>query len=40
MPNTSELLRKSAEQGHTFQVLAKPIHPTELLREVADSIFW
>lgn len=39
MPDTASLLTKSAAQGHTFQVLAKPIHPSELLREVVDSIF-
>jgi DNA-binding response OmpR family regulator len=38
MPDTEHLLSKSAEQGHTFQVLAKPIHPSELLCEVVDSL--
>jgi DNA-binding NtrC family response regulator len=39
MPDTANMLSKSATQGHTFQVLAKPIHPSELIREVVDSIF-
>jgi CheY-like chemotaxis protein len=39
MPDTADLLSDSAAQGHTFQVLAKPVHPTELLREVVDTIF-
>jgi len=39
VPDTADLLSKSAAQGHTFQVLAKPIHPTELINEVVDSIF-
>lgn len=38
MPDTAALLTESAEQGHTFHILAKPIHPSELLREVADSL--
>lgn len=29
--DTEELLQMAAHQGHTFDLFAKPIHPTELL---------
>jgi len=31
---TSDLLRTTREQGHDFQLLSKPVHPTDLLREI------
>jgi FixJ family two-component response regulator len=38
--DTEDLLRAAREQGHDFRLLAKPIHPRDLLLEigkVADS---
>jgi len=31
---TAELLREAQEQGHNFNVLAKPIHPNDLLQGI------
>jgi CheY-like chemotaxis protein len=31
---TSDLVKNAALKGHYFQVMAKPVHPTELLREL------
>ena len=31
---TSNLVRQAALKGHYFDVMAKPVHPTELLREL------
>jgi DNA-binding NtrC family response regulator len=33
-PETAELLVTAKSQGHEFQVLAKPIHPTDLLAAI------
>jgi len=33
-PDTTDLLTASRANGHTFDVLPKPIHPTHLLREI------
>jgi CheY-like chemotaxis protein len=35
MATTSNLLEKARSQGHDFEVLAKPIHPAELLLRLA-----
>lgn len=32
--NTAELLAVAAEKGHVFDILAKPLHPTVLLRQM------
>jgi CheY-like chemotaxis protein len=32
---TSDLLREAREQGHAFELLMKPIHPTALLKRIA-----
>jgi DNA-binding NtrC family response regulator len=34
-PATADLLDEAKSQGHEFQVLAKPMHPTELLTAIA-----
>jgi DNA-binding response OmpR family regulator len=34
---TGELLAASRKQGHDFQVLAKPVHPRDLLARVKDA---
>jgi CheY-like chemotaxis protein len=34
-PNTADLLGVAKSQGHNFQVLAKPTHPTDLLNAIA-----
>jgi DNA-binding NtrC family response regulator len=31
---TAHLLDRAAEQGHDFTLLAKPVHPFDLLREI------
>jgi CheY-like chemotaxis protein len=31
---TSDLVKNAALKGHYFDVMAKPVHPTELLREL------
>jgi DNA-binding response OmpR family regulator len=33
---TSDLLEAARGQGHEFKVLAKPIHPTDLLARIKD----
>ena len=33
-PDTTDLLTSSRANGHAFDVLPKPIHPTHLLREI------
>jgi DNA-binding response OmpR family regulator len=32
--STQELLEAAAKKGHSFEILAKPIHPVELLQKV------
>jgi DNA-binding response OmpR family regulator len=34
---TEDLLAAAREKGHDFQVLAKPIHPTDLLARIKDA---
>jgi CheY-like chemotaxis protein len=34
---TGDLLETAREQGHAFEVLAKPIHPTDLLARIKDA---
>jgi CheY-like chemotaxis protein len=33
---TADLLEAARKQGHDFEVLAKPIHPTDLLARIKD----
>jgi CheY-like chemotaxis protein len=33
---TAELLNRAAAEGHTFELLAKPIHPEELLKKIRE----
>jgi CheY-like chemotaxis protein len=33
---TAELLRQAAAAGHRFELLAKPIHPEELVRKIKE----
>jgi DNA-binding response OmpR family regulator len=35
---TLDLLGAAREQGHDFSLLAKPVHPIELLRRIKDLI--
>jgi len=37
-PGSTDLLTASRANGHTFEVLAKPIHPTALLREIQATL--
>jgi CheY-like chemotaxis protein len=37
-PDITELLKTSRAGGHTFEVLPKPIHPTDLLRGILSSL--
>jgi DNA-binding response OmpR family regulator len=34
---TSDLLENARKNGHHFEVLAKPIHPDELLARIRDA---
>ena len=36
--STSDLLAKASEQGHCFDILAKPVHPLELLGKIAELL--
>jgi CheY-like chemotaxis protein len=36
---TEDLLETARRQGHHFEVLAKPIHPNDLLSEIKDVDF-
>lgn len=33
--STADLLQRAREAGHQFQALTKPVHPTDMLRQVA-----
>jgi len=35
---TADLLETAQRNGHTFQVMAKPVHPDELLRMTAELL--
>jgi DNA-binding NtrC family response regulator len=37
-PDTNDLLEKAAQEGHLFEILAKPIHPTLLLDAAENMI--
>src|SRR5579875_4195034 len=34
---TVEILARAREQGHTFELLPKPIHPTELIKRLREN---
>jgi DNA-binding NtrC family response regulator len=34
---TAGLLETARANGHNFEILAKPVHPTDLLRKIAES---
>jgi hypothetical protein len=34
---TADLLDAAREPGHDFQLLAKPVHPTDLLARIKDE---
>jgi DNA-binding response OmpR family regulator len=35
---TADMLETAQRQGHTFELLAKPVHPTVLLKRVAQIL--
>jgi len=37
-PDTADLLTASQANGHTFEVLPKPIHPTALMRVIQATL--
>jgi hypothetical protein len=37
-PDANDLLNGAFEEGHVFQIIAKPVHPTFLLDAVAKSL--
>lgn len=37
-PDITDLLTANRANGHTFEVLPKPIHPTALLREIQTTL--
>ena len=34
-PSVENLLREARDKGHDFEILAKPVHPTEILDTIA-----
>ncbi len=36
--NTNNLIAEAADRGHCFDVLAKPVHPTELLAKINELL--
>jgi len=34
---TSAMLQAAREDGHDFELLLKPVHPTDLLKKIADA---
>jgi CheY-like chemotaxis protein len=36
--STSELLASANRAGHNFALLSKPVHPTDLLKRIADGL--
>jgi DNA-binding NtrC family response regulator len=36
---TVDLLEKARHCGHDFTILTKPVHPTDMLRRISDTIF-
>lgn len=38
-PNVEQLLEKATAEGHHFEILAKPIHPTTMLNAIASLLF-
>lgn len=34
---TVEILQRARERGHTFELLPKPIHPTELIKHLRET---
>jgi CheY-like chemotaxis protein len=34
-PSVEGLLQKAVDEGHSFEILAKPIHPTVILNKIA-----
>lgn len=37
-PDSAQLLESARRQGHTFEILAKPLHPTHILEIVAGLL--
>jgi len=37
-PDTSKLLEEALKKGHSFEILAKPLHPTTILDKI-ESLF-
>jgi CheY-like chemotaxis protein len=35
---TADLLTMASEQGHEFDLLSKPVHPTELLKKIDEAM--
>lgn len=37
-PSVEELLQKARNEGHFFEILAKPIHPTVILNKISNLL--
>jgi DNA-binding NtrC family response regulator len=37
-PSVEQLLQKARSEGHSFEILAKPIHPTVVLNTISDLL--
>jgi DNA-binding NtrC family response regulator len=38
-PNVEQLLQKASDEGHHFEILAKPVHPTTMLNTISNLLF-
>lgn len=38
-PSVEGLLSKASEEGHQFQILAKPVHPNVMLTAIANLLY-
>ena len=36
--HTAELLEKAKKEGHDFEILAKPVHPAQILEKLRDLV--
>jgi len=38
-PNVEQLLQRASAEGHHFEILAKPVHPTMMLNAISNLLF-
>ena len=37
-PTVEQMLQKAREEGHSFKIVAKPIHPTVILNTISNLL--